>query len=55
MLLATSWLTWTPDCFTPTQLIRLLAGTRSSRMRLVTPLGKDCAMPESPAAITSTR
>ena len=51
--LATSWLTWTPDCLMPTQPMRLMSGTRSSRIRLVTPLGKDWAMPDRPAASSS--
>ncbi len=51
--LAMSWLTWTPDCLMPTQPIRRTVGTRSSRIRLVTPLGKDWAMPDSAAANSS--
>ena len=37
----------------PTQPIRRTVGTRSSRIRLVTPLGKDWAMPDRPAATRS--
>ncbi len=51
--LATSWLTWTPDCLMPTQPILLAVGTRSRRIRLVTPLGKDWATPARAAASSS--